>query len=65
MYDLDIQLTDSSGNSVNRSFRVRGWLLRILGGGGGGSNPFYRHTYALQTRLVAICLSKIATKRMS
>ena len=31
--------------------------------GGGGGSPFYRHTYALQTRLVAICLSKIATNK--
>ena len=62
MYDLDIQLTDSSGNSVNQSFRVRGWLLRILGGGGGGGVPVLQAYIALQTRLVAICLSKIATK---
>ena len=33
-------------------------------GGGGIKLPFYRHTYAIQTRLVAICLSKIATKNL-
>ena len=54
MYDLDIQLTDSSGNSVNRLFGVGGSLLR--------TSSFYIHTYTIQIRLVAFLLRGIATK---
>ena len=58
MYGLQIWLRDSLLNSAKWSF---------LKSGGVGTRPsrtmqFHIHTHAIQTRLVALCISKSATK---